>query len=94
LPYNPDEIISINPDIKDLSRLIAQLSQATATQNSVGKLVVDKLGEGEKSPDGADACVIAYAPRVLGVVVKREHLSDADDGPPNPYWHHQQLGRL
>lgn len=62
LPYDPDGIISISSSIKELSRLIAQLSQATATQNSVGKLVCDKLGESEKSPDGADAVVIACAP--------------------------------
>jgi phage terminase large subunit len=74
MPYDPDEIISINPDIKDLSRLIAQLSQATATQNSVGKLVVDKLGEAERSPDAGDSTVISFAPRVAPVIVTQAHL--------------------
>jgi phage terminase large subunit len=74
LPYDPDGIISISPDIKELSRLIAQLSQATATQNNVGKLVCEKLGEGEKSPDGADAVVIAYAPRMMPLRISDELL--------------------
>jgi phage terminase large subunit len=75
LPYDRDEIISINPNIKDLSRLIAQLSQATATQNSTGKLLVDKLGTDERSPDSGDATVIAFAPRVSPVIVKESHLA-------------------
>lgn len=74
LPYDPDGIVSINPDIKELSRLIAQLSQATGSQNSVGKLVCDKLGEGEKSPDGADAVVIACAPRMRPMFISDEAL--------------------
>lgn len=77
LPYDPDGIISINPDIKELSRLVAQLSQATATQNSVGKLVCDKLGDGEKSPDGADSVVIAYAPRRMPMKISDELLEAA-----------------
>jgi hypothetical protein len=77
--------VSIDPNIKDLSRLVAQLSQATATQNSQGKLVVDKLGEGERSPDGADAVVIAYAPRVVGVRVLESHLKAGAGPGPRPF---------
>lgn len=80
LPYDSDGIISIDPNIKDLSRLIAQLSQATATENTAGKLVCDKLGEGERSPDGADAVVIAYAPRVAPVRVLESHLEGLATG--------------
>jgi phage terminase large subunit len=62
-PYDPELIICIDSRIADLSRLISQLSQATAKQSASGKLLVDKLGDGEKSPDMADAVVIVFAER-------------------------------
>jgi hypothetical protein len=64
-PYDADAIVSINPKIAELSRLMAELSQATMSQNPTGKLLIDKVGEGERSPNLADALVIAFAPRQL-----------------------------
>jgi hypothetical protein len=64
-PFDREAFISINPKIPELSRLIAELSQATVTQSATGKLQIDKLGEGERSPNLADAIVIAYAPRKM-----------------------------
>ena len=39
-----------------------ELSQPTYTVNGVGKIVIDKAPEGTKSPNLADAVMIAYQP--------------------------------
>ena len=62
-PYDTEKIVSINPKISELSRLVAELSQATVHETATGKLQIDKLGEGERSPNLADAVVMAFAPR-------------------------------
>ncbi len=58
----PDDIISLNPDNPNLSKLVAELSQVTYRQNEVGKIIVEKKPNGMKSPNQADALVIHYAP--------------------------------
>lgn len=58
----PDEIISINPALPELSALTMELSQPTYTINQVGKIVIDKAPEGTKSPNLADAVMIAFNP--------------------------------
>lgn len=62
----PDEIISISPDDPDHMKLVAELSQATYRTNEAGKILVDKKPAGQKSPNRADAVVIAYAPMEEG----------------------------
>ena len=62
-PYDPESIISINPKIPELSRLVAELSQATVSETASGKLAIVKVGDGERSPNLADSVVIAFAPR-------------------------------
>ncbi|MGF6878370.1 TerL protein [Paraburkholderia sp. MM5477-R1] len=61
-PYDPDEIISIDPELPELTALTMELSQPTFTVNGVGKIVIDKAPEGTKSPNRADAVMIAYHP--------------------------------
>jgi hypothetical protein len=63
LPYNPDDIISISSSITDFRKLVSELSQPTYSQNSVGKLVIDKIPDGGRSPNAADAVMIAFAPQ-------------------------------
>ena len=58
----PDEIISINPALPELTALTMELSQPTYTINQVGKIVIDKAPEGTKSPNLADAVMIAFNP--------------------------------
>ncbi len=86
-PYDADAIISISPAIPELSRLVAELSQATMTQNSTGKLLVDKIGDGERSPNLADAVVIAFAPRKMPLNISPETLAAFDVTSPrrDPY---------
>lgn len=62
LAFDPEEIISIDPALPELSKLMAELSQPTYTINTTGKIVVDKAPEGMKSPNLADAVMIAFNP--------------------------------
>ena len=62
LPYNKDDIISISSTIPEYRKLIIELSQPTYSQNSVGKIVVDKMPDGTRSPNLADSVMIAFAP--------------------------------
>lgn len=63
LPYNPDDIISISSKIKDYNKLMVELSQPTYSQDSNGKILVDKMPDGARSPNLADSCCIAFAPQ-------------------------------
>jgi len=62
LEYNPDDIISIDPNLPELTLLTMELSQPTYSINQVGKIVIDKQPEGTRSPNLADAVMIAYQP--------------------------------
>jgi hypothetical protein len=48
--------------VNDIRSLIIELSQPTYSQNAVGKIVVDKMPDGTRSPNKADAVMIAFAP--------------------------------
>ncbi|NMP26859.1 TerL protein [Rahnella sp. SAP-1] len=62
MEYDPDEIISISANIKNLDKLIIELSQPTYSINGVGKIIVDKQPDGTKSPNLSDSVMINYAP--------------------------------
>jgi len=92
LPYDPEALISIDPKIPELSRLVAELSQPTVKETATGKLQIDKIGEGS-SPNLADAVVMAFAPRVLELAISEEVLQlFEDDAPPDPYATHYPRG--
>lgn len=61
--YNPDELISIESTIPKLRSLEKELSQATMGRSTKTlKLIVDKNPPGTRSPNMADAVVMAYWP--------------------------------
>lgn len=60
--FDPVDLISINSRIPRLHELKMELSQATHKINGTGKTLVDKLGEGVRSPNLADSIVICYNP--------------------------------
>jgi len=64
----PDEIISISSKDPEYQKLVAELSQATYKTNELGKIVIVKKKEGQKSPNRADAVVMRYAPKTPGAV--------------------------
>lgn len=57
-----DDIISISSDCPNHMKLVAELSQATFKTNDLGKIVINKKPDGQKSPNLADGAVILYAP--------------------------------
>jgi hypothetical protein len=61
--YDPSELVSIDPALPNLRTLEKQLSQPTATRavNSL-KLVIEKTPEGTRSPNEADAVIMALNP--------------------------------
>jgi hypothetical protein len=62
LTVDPDDLISIDPELPELLALTMELSQPTYTINGVGKILVDKAPDGAKSPNLADAVMICYQP--------------------------------
>lgn len=60
--YDKDDIISIPGKLTNLNKLVSELSQPTFSQNNSGKILIDKLADGARSPNLADALVIAFAP--------------------------------
>lgn len=65
VPCDPDAIISLDPDLAELSALASELSQPTYSTNGAGKIIIDKAPEGAKSPNLADAVTICYAPEEI-----------------------------
>lgn len=61
-PFEPDEIISLNPAITELRELKSELSQVTYKHNEAGKVVINKSPDGHASPNRADCVVIGQAP--------------------------------
>lgn len=75
--FDPDQIISISSSLPVLAKLSVELSQVTYSLNEAGKIVIDKAPDGTKSPNLADAVVIAFAPRFIGMKINDELLAKA-----------------
>ena len=59
---SPDDLISIPSDLPLLRQLEKELCQPTAGQSARMKLIVDKAPEGTRSPNIADAVMMAFWP--------------------------------
>ncbi len=60
-PFDPDTLISLPAELPELNELLVKLSQPTFSLNQAGKIVIDKHAGG-RSPDRADALMIAFQP--------------------------------
>lgn len=58
---SPDEIISIPMSLPKRHQLVSELTQPTYSLNAVGKVVVDKVPDGARSPNLADAVMIQFS---------------------------------
>ena len=58
MPYNTDDIVSLDSSMPLLYKLVSELSQATAILSKRGKVMINKTPDGMKSPNLADAVVI------------------------------------
>jgi phage terminase large subunit len=60
-PFDPDALISLPSDLPELNDLLVELSWPTFSLNQAGKVLIQKY-DGGRSPDRADAVVIAFQP--------------------------------
>ena len=72
MEFKPDEIISLSSQMPGLKKLTMELSQPTFSVNGVGKVVVDKAPDGQRSPNYADSVMICFHP-------SRQALNIIDD---------------
>lgn len=79
-PYNPDDILSISSAIPLFNKLVSELSQPQYKQNQAGKMLIDKLPDGARSPNLADAVVIAFAPRHARLKITAEVIQSIRAG--------------
>lgn len=77
MPYDKDDLISIDSKLPMLTRLKMELSQAVFKQNLAGKMLVDKQPEGTISPNLGDGAVICYAPRRMAITISDSLLENA-----------------
>jgi phage terminase large subunit len=77
LTVDADDIISLSSKIPRLSELLSELSQAVYKESLTGKLLVDKMPDGMKSPNLSDAVMMAYAPRRRDMNISDELLENA-----------------
>lgn len=59
--YDPNDLISLNPGMKLLSKLMGELSQPTRKWSKTGKLMVDKTPDDVASPNLSDGVMMAFA---------------------------------
>jgi phage terminase large subunit len=64
IAFNHDELISLPSTLPLLRTLQKELSQPTMSKGTRMRLVIDKAPEGTRSPNLADAVVMAYWPVV------------------------------
>lgn len=60
--FDENDIISISSKLPNLNKLIVELSQPTYTDSKNGKLMINKKPANAKSPNLADAVMIAFSP--------------------------------
>lgn len=72
--FDPGDIISISSTVKELPRLISELSQPCWDRSKLGKVMVDKTPDDALSPNLADAVMMVFAPRRISWNVPAELL--------------------
>lgn len=68
LPFDKEKIISISSSCNNYLKLVTELSQPTYSTNQNGKILIDKMPDGSRSPNLADAVMMLFAPYSRGFV--------------------------
>lgn len=63
-PYDADMLVSLPANLRDLVQLEEELTQPQHKTSGTGKVLVDKQPDGARSPNMADAVVMAFWPIV------------------------------
>lgn len=77
--FDADKIIVIRDGTAEVRRLCMQLSQPVFVQTVTGKMGVEKQPDEMPSPDLADAVMMAFAPKRLGLLIKESHLEPSNE---------------
>jgi hypothetical protein len=72
--FSPDELISISSGAQNRQKLCAELSQPTYSVNAVGKIVIDKAPDGNRSPNLADAVMIQFSSVTIPAILFSKEL--------------------
>lgn len=75
MPFKPDEIISISSACPNYLKLVTELSQPTYQTNKVGKIVIDKVPDGARSPNLADAVMIKFSNIAVPLAITDEVMA-------------------
>lgn len=59
--FDPDDLISLAPDLPALNKLCGELSRPTYSKTTAGKIIIDKKPKGTASPNLADMLMIMFA---------------------------------
>jgi hypothetical protein len=63
---DPNDLIVLSGDLKYLHEIVNELSRPTFAYDGKGRITIDKKPNGSKSPNMADAIVMAYWPKLTG----------------------------
>jgi hypothetical protein len=63
MSVDPDEIISLSGDLDELVALQVELGQISYHINPAGRIIIDKTPDGMRSPNLADALMLAFQPQ-------------------------------
>jgi len=77
-PYDADMLISLPADLENLAQIEEELAQPQHKTSATGKTMVDKQPDGARSPNLADAIMMAYfpcmvTPPTVAVFMKKRH---------------------
>ena len=78
-PYDPDMLIVIDGSMENLTQLLIELSQPTYSQDTAGRMLIDKQPDGTKSPNLGDAVMMVYAPGRKPMRIDERILDDETD---------------
>lgn len=67
LPYVEDDLISLDSTMSAIGQLTSELSQPTFSKTATGKVAIDKAPNGVRSPNLADALVMAYSQNRISI---------------------------
>lgn len=79
-PYDASLIISIDPNLPELNRLLSELTQPKWKWQPSGKRIVDKKPDEQLSPNLADAVMMVYSPRNTPFAISDAQIDELNRG--------------
>lgn len=77
MDYDPNNIISLDGSLLELTALTTELSQPTYSKTNAGKLLIDKKPKGTPSPNRFDAVMMVFADNMAVKVKKQQSYGGA-----------------